>query len=220
MIIGFRKRFLFIHVPKCAGESIQQLLLEPANAGGLFLRKHATYADAERVIGSGIADFLAFSVVRNPFEQVVSFYDHLRKPLVMSRDRIERQYPGSGGRLLPHWASELAMGAPFAEFVRTTYGTGPCAAALPQAQWFGDLCSWLEDSSGSIAVRRVLRFERLQVEFESLARELGVEGSLPWRNASGPIEGRAGYRQRYDAEARRIVETRFARTLERFSYDF
>lgn len=220
MIIGFRNRFLFIHVPKCAGESIQRLLLEPANAGGLFLRKHATYLDAERVIGSGIADFLTFAVVRNPFEQVVSFYEHLRKPLRMSVAEIEAQYPGSGGRLLPYWASDLAMASEFAEFVRVAYGEDATERQLPQATWMSDLCTWLSSSDDSIAVRRILRYERLSGDFAALSSELGIEGTLPWLNASGPPDGRRSYRQRYDAESRRIVETRFARTLERFGYDF
>lgn len=220
MIIGFRKQFLFVHIPKCAGESIQELLLEVPNAGGLFLRKHARYVDAERVLGPEIARFTAFAVVRNPYEQVVSFYDHLRKPLRMSKEQLDAQYPGSGGRLLPYWASDLAMGSEFPEFVRGAYGDDAAERQLPQAWWLADLCSWLTDSTGSIAVNRVLRHERLGDDFAMLARDLGLEGELPWRNASGPVDRRREYRSRYDQSTRKIVQGRFSRTLEQFGYEF
>jgi tetratricopeptide (TPR) repeat protein len=41
MIIGFQKKFLFIHIPKCAGDSVRELLLDPANGGAQFLRAFA-----------------------------------------------------------------------------------------------------------------------------------------------------------------------------------
>lgn len=220
MIIGFRKSFLFVHIPKCAGESIRELLIRPANAGALLLSKHARYVDAERLLGPDISRFTVFAVVRNPYEQVVSFYDHLRKPLSMSKAELEAQYPGSGGRLSPEWASELAMSCGFPEFVRRAYDDGAIERKLPHIHWMADLCSWLTDSNGSIAAGRVLRHERLASDFAALAAELGLEGRLPWRNASGPKWFRPHYRRRYDEPTRRIIERRFSRTLEHFGYEF
>ena len=83
-----------------------------------------------------------------------------------------------------------------------------------------DLCGWLQDSAGSMAVGRVLRHECLSSDFAALSVDLDIECTLPWRNASRPIDGRPGYRHRYDADARRLVEIRFSRTLARFGYDF
>lgn len=219
MIIGFKKKFLFIHVPKCAGDSISELLLDPENGGAQFLRKHATFGEAERVMDCRISEFVAFAVVRNPFAQVASFYDFLRKPLRIPRDSIERQYPGTGGRLLPVWASELAMQLPFAEYIKAVYVHG-ALSEKPQGAWFFDFLSWLVAAEGAFAPVRVLRFERLSRDFAELAAELGLTGVLPWRNASrqpGPAED---YRPRYDSESRRILEAHFAPTLERFGYCF
>lgn len=215
MVIGFRKNFLFIHIPKCAGESIRELLLAPANGGGQFLQKHRGYAEAERVLGDEIRRFTVFAVVRNPYDQVLSFYEHLRKPLVMDAAAIERQYPGSNGRLLPRWASELAMRVDFAEYVRQVYGRegGPTG-------WMQDCCTWLTDQDGRLAVQRVLRYERLQEEFAALAAEIGLEGELPWRNASRPVPLRDHYRNRYDGPTRCIIETCFRPTCAAFGYEF
>jgi hypothetical protein len=218
MIIGFQKKFLFIHIPKCAGDSVRELLLDPANGGAQFLRKHSGFAEAERVMGGEIQKFPVFAVVRNPFDQVLSFYEHLRKPLRMTPEEIERQYPGTGGRLLPVWASELAMRLEFPDFVREVYAADP--GERRQAAWFGDLLNWLKSSDGNLAPVRILRFEALQKDFSNLAVELGLAGELPWRNASRPEQEAVRYSERYDAESRRIIETRFAPTMERFGYCF
>jgi hypothetical protein len=218
MIIGFKKKFLFIHIPKCAGDSIRELLLSSANGGAQFLRKHSGNIDAERVMGEEIKRFTAFAVVRNPFDQVVSFYEHLRKPLHMSPEEIERQYPGTGSRLLPVWASELAMELDFPDFVREVYSGAH--DERPQAAWFGDSLSWLTSVDGKLAPVCALRFERLREEFSKLSADLGLEGELPWRNASGDQNPRTDYRAYYDSASRGIIEARFAPTLRLFGYHF
>jgi hypothetical protein len=216
MILGFRKRFLFVHIPKCAGESITALLLNPANGGAQFLRKHSTYRDAAQALGEELGALTVFAVVRNPFAQAFSFYHHLRKPLRMTAAEIEAYYPGSKGRIAPHWASQIAMRAPFAQFVEEAYGTpsGP-------AGWLQDLCSWLSDDMGRLAVSHILRHENLSQTFPALAGRLGLAGELPWQNASLTVSSEASnYRPHYDSVSRQIIEARFKQTLETFSYTF
>jgi hypothetical protein len=96
MVIGTDRKFLFIHVPKCAGESITEVLLRPENGGRMFLGKHFTYLQAADALGESIHDLYSFAVVRNPYEQVLSFYEHLRKPLFVPAEELELQYPGWG----------------------------------------------------------------------------------------------------------------------------
>ena len=108
-------------MPKCVGESITQLILDPRNGGRPFLNKHSAYEAARSVLGSTADDLLAFSVVRSPFAQVLSFYEHLRKPLFVSREAPLAQYPGSNGRIAPYWASDLGCSSTFRRMcVRST----------------------------------------------------------------------------------------------------
>jgi hypothetical protein len=217
MVIGYRRRFLFIHVPKCAGESIAAILRHEANGGARLGRKHATWSDAKAILGEDLASFTTLAAVRNPFDQVVSFYEHLRKPLVMDAAAIERQFPGSGGRITPVWASELAIGLDFPAWVRRVYASeGPEA----DRRIFADLGRWIDGADGRIAVQRVLRFERLADDWADTARALGLQGDLPHENASMRDRGPYAYRVRYDAATRAIVERHFAATLAAFSYAF
>lgn len=216
MILGFRKRFLFVHIPKCAGESITAVLLNRRNGGAQFLRKHSTYRDAVQAMGDEITALSVFAVVRNPFAQVFSFYEHLRKPLRMTAAEIEVYYPGSGGRIAPYWASEIAQQRPFARFVEEAYGNPSGADG-----WLQDLCTWLCDETGRVAVPHILRYENLGQTFPSLADQLGITGELPWRNASRMESAEeSDYRAHYDSVSRHIIETRFKPTLEMFGYAF
>ena len=147
MIISFKKKILFIHIPKCAGESITELLLEENNCGGQFLQKHSIYSQAERILGEEITRFTSFAVIRNPYEQVFSFYEHLRKPKFMDLSLLERQYPGSGGKLQPRLASDLAVKCDFPDYVRQLYTDTPQLHV-----WMRDLCEWLRNIEGNIMV--------------------------------------------------------------------
>lgn len=215
MIISFSKRFLFVHVPKTAGESLRELLLNPTNGGAQFMRKHASYAEARGILGAEMGRFTTFAVVRNPFDQVVSFYEHLRKPLHMTVEEIEQQWPGSNGKVVPHWASELAMRLPFPDYIQRVYAEPEGPSHLLR-----DQCAWLVDPAGQDASMRLLRFENLAGEFSALAAELTLEGSLPWRNESRARQDRGRHREWYDEASRAVIARHFSRTLERFGYEF
>jgi hypothetical protein len=215
MIISFKKNFLFIHIPKCAGESITELLLDTNNYGGQFLKKHSTYSQAERLLGKELKRFNCFAVVRNPYEQVFSFYEHLRKPLGINSALLEQQYPGSGGKLQPEFASRIAMECDFNLYVKTVYSKQSKVHV-----WMCDLCDWLTDIEGKIAITHILQYERLNQDFQLLSRYLNLVGTLQWRNCSRDISTISKYRLAYDAESRSIVQRHFCRTIDTFGYEF
>lgn len=220
MIISLRRNFVFIHVPKCAGESITDVLLKPVNGGALLVSKHAGIRSLAPVLGDEIQRFLVFAVVRNPFDQAVSFFEHLRKPAWMSRAQLEAQYPGSNGRIIPGWASDLACSVDFPGFAREVYGAHGDPAGRSHEWWFRDIADWVTRADGSLAVDRILRYENLAGDFARLSAELGLTGDLPHLNRSGRAAGASSYRGQYDTVARDLVETRFRASLELFGYQF
>lgn len=213
MILGLRRRFLFVHVPKCAGESISALLCSPANGGIAILRKHGEYASAAELLGPELARLRSFAVVRNPFDQLLSFYEHLRKPLYLEAAALQRQYPEFRGLLHPGWACELALALSFPAWLAAVH-----ADPRSRSGMLRDISCWLTPPAGAPELARVLRFERLAEEFAALAAELGLKGSLPHANASRQA-GRS-YRDHYDAASRALVEERCSASLERWGYRF
>ncbi|ETX27241.1 sulfotransferase family 2 domain-containing protein [Roseivivax isoporae] len=84
-------RFIYLHVPKTGGNTIQSLLLDLSDdrkvctghqdgrdrfevRGPVTPRKHATLADYTRRLGMGLDDCRVIISVRHPFERLVSAY--------------------------------------------------------------------------------------------------------------------------------------------------
>lgn len=67
-------------------------------------------------------------------------------------------------------------------------------------------------------IDHVVRFERLQEDFDAVMAKLRLPGTtLPRANVTGRDPD---YRSYYDAEARRTVESLFALDLQQFGYQF
>jgi len=211
MIINFKDSYLFVHIPKCAGESMKELLMSDANKGVHFLGKHDYLTAALDVMGNKINDFTTFAVVRNPFSQVVSFYEHLRKPLYVPKAKLKKQYPGFQGALSPRRTAELAMKLDFNSWVKEIY-----VNREKYHEWHGDQVNWLTDKHNILRVDRTLKFESLNEDFAKIQEELGIKGKLPHKNKSKKLN----YQEYYDEETREIIEREFQPTLKLFDYNF
>ena len=211
MIINFQDSYLFVHIPKCAGESMKELLISDENKGVHFLGKHDYLRAALDVMGSKINDFTTFAVVRNPFSQVVSFYEHLRKPLYVPKAKLKKQYPAFQQALSPQKTAKLAMKLDFNSWVKEIY-----LNREKYHEWHGDQLNWLTDKHNILRVDRVLKFESLNEDFAKLQEELGIKGKLPHKNQSKKLN----YQEYYNEETREIIEREFKPTLKLFDYNF
>jgi hypothetical protein len=72
------------------------------------------------------------------------------------------------------------------------------------------------DRDGRLAVDFVGRFERLEPDFDAVARRLGVSRTLPVRNQSPHRD----YRTYYDTESQAIVADFYRKDVDLFAYRF
>jgi hypothetical protein len=70
---------------------------------------------------------------------------------------------------------------------------------------------------GGPTVEKVLRQENLAEEYRAMAEELGIDGELGMYNVSSK---RDFYRDVYDDETRRLVETFLREDLVNLGYEF
>jgi len=200
-MISFQKRFLFVHIPKTAGNSIQGILrnysedeivaLRGEQDGierfGLRnpnykIRKHSTLAEYRAALGEDRFHRLyKFTCVRNPWDRMVSYYFRPTQH-IGELDRKE-------------FRKVISKALSVADYLRLDKG----------------------DDDPFANVDYIIRFERLADDFRSVCAILGIPPvSLPQYNRSSRVH----YSKYYDDKLRELVRKRFAGEIERFDYTF
>ncbi len=173
-MISDRHRAIFVHIPKCAGQSVEMAFLSdnglswetraplllrpnPDPARGPPRLAHLTAADyvaCGHVSPKTFADYFTFSVVRDPWARAVSLYRHLA-PNISFRDFAMRWLP-----------EQLA--AP---------GEAP-------SFWFVRQQADFVTQGERVVVNDILRFETLKEEFGRVVAATGLRSPLPHANRS------------------------------------
>ena len=200
-MISFQKQFLFVHIPKTAGNSIQSILRDYSEDEIVALRgkqdgierfglrnpnykvrKHSTLAEYRMALGEEqFRSLYKFACVRNPWDRMVSYYFRPTRDL-MSWNRKE-------------FKKMILNVFSVADYLRLAEGE--------------------EDPFRNVDY--VMRFETLVDDFRHVSAALDIPAaSLPQYNRSS----REHYAKYYDDELRELVRKRFAPEIERFGYTF
>ena len=200
-MISLQKSFLFVHIPKTAGNSIQTVLRDYSEDQLLALRKeqdeikrfglrnpkykikkHSTLSEYRDALGEEqFRNLYKFTCVRNPWDRMVSYYfTPTQNPEKWSR----RNFLGL-----------ISQAVSVAEYLR-----------LDENE---------EDPFGNVDY--LMRFENLTDDFRTVCGQLEISpAALPQHNRSS----RDHYSKYYDDELRELVRTKFAAEIDRFGYTF
>lgn len=207
-MISRRLGCIFVHIPKTGGTSIEDVLwpgdrtegdlwagLVDAHrnkyqTGGL---QHLLARQIRAEVGPAtFAACFKFTVVRNPFDRLVSQYAYTM------RARPDLQA----------WLG-LAPDAGFSAYLGRI-------GERPHVQWERQV-RFLDDESGRCLVDFVGRYERLDADFAAVLLRLGLPPSpLPHANRGD----RGPYRDYYGPADRARVERLYGDDLDRFGYTF
>jgi len=200
-MISFQKRFLFVHIPKTAGNSIQSVLRDYSEDEIVALRgeqdgierfglrnpnykikKHSTLPEYRAALGEErFHSLYKFTCVRNPWDRMVSYYFTPTK-------RVEAWNRKEFCKAISNVLSA-------ADYLRLDRGEG--------------------DPFGNVDY--IMRFENLGEDFRAVCAALGLRATpLPQYNRST----REHYSKYYDDNLREFVRKRFALEIERFGYTF
>ena len=180
-------RFIFIHINKTGGSSIEKALNIPSD--------HKTALEKAEEIGHKAWNKkFTFTVIRNPWDKVVSQYYYRLKT-----NQTDLQKNSIG----------------FREWVIRAYGDQD-VHYYDIPKMFMPQIDWITDENGNILVDEIIRFENLESEFNDVLEKLGKNVILPHVKKSN----RGNYREYYDAGTIEIVRNWFQRDIERFGYQF
>lgn len=202
-MISIQKQFLFIHVPKTGGNSIQNVLkrysedeivINGAHQDGVErfglrnsryeVSKHSPLSKYQSVMEPDVFNALfKFAVIRNPWDMLVSFY------------------------FSPHGAVRVWDRGDFLNMVK----------GIPTMRYFitGSHSKAQKRLDGDIDF--LMRFERLDQDFKLVCERVGIPYvRLPHRNKSE----RAHYSSYYDEELKEIVRNKFQEEIAFGDYCF
>jgi hypothetical protein len=200
-MISLQKRFLFVHIPKTAGNSIQSALRDYSEDQLVALReeqdgierfglrnpnykikKHSTLGEYRDALGNEqFRNLYKFTCVRNPWDRIVSYYfTPTQSPETWDQKKFRRI---------------ISKAVSVADYLRLDQGK--------------------EDPFSNVVY--IMRFENLVDDFRTVCGRLGISPeTLPRYNRSS----REHYSKYYDDELRELVRARFAAEIERFGYTF
>lgn len=204
-MISHPHKFIFVHIPRTGGTSLSETLAGfgiqkqgKANFDSIYF-KHATAKDLKRMLGDEFDTFFRFSVVRNPWDWVVSNYyfnGGLHRPFVANSP-----VPHAGKQ--PPWVG--AMG--FHRWVEWWL------TVLKPTQM-----QMIADDDGHLLVNEVLRFEALELDQARLGDMLGL--ALPVLPTLKQSHRPQSYRDVYDSRTAELVAHHFSAEIAAFGYSF
>ena len=196
-MINHTHKFIFIHIPKTGGTSIES-----------FLGRADDYENKHDSLGTILekfpyaSNYFKFSVVRNPYDLTVSMYNYMWKS--------EYDWP-------KHWrkTSKLAN-LSFKQWVHHRNFKTPTIHSIHINEDGGVQGTQLSFFD-NIKLDFICKFENLQEDFNAVCDKIKIpKQKLPHKNKTK----RKHYTEYYDEETKSIVAEKYAKDIEYFGYEF
>lgn len=218
---------LFVLTPHTASSAVGKVLRE--QLGGAWLptghvenrrgrvvvrQKHSTATELVRhdvVTRRQLEQLHVFTTVRNPFDRLVTVYHKRRDSWAALADDPDSWVHVDGAVDLDDL--RRAADLPFTGWVREHYLGDRRRRAAVRLGLYSMYRRYIRDAD------TVMRFERVQEDFDGVLRAAGIEPiAIP---AFNPTTGRStDYRDHYDEPSRRLVERAARWDLRTFDYAF
>lgn len=213
-MISHRHRAIFVHIPKCGGQSVEQAFLDdlglswsqraplllgrnPSKGMGPPRLAHLSAADYTRhhfVTDEMWSRYFTFAVVRGPVARAVSMFNHLR-PVENLQTFIHDWLP--------------------AEFARAPAYRTPGHDNPGKYHFVRPQSDFITGADDRILVDRIVRLEDLATAWPEIQSHATLASALPHRNASEPYATPRDL-TRHDLDR---IAALYARDFDMFGYE-
>ena len=190
-MINNKHNFIFIHIPKTAGTSIESVF-------GKCRAKHKTIKKTLRDIPQGKTheDYFKFTFIRNPWDRIVSLYEYLKREAIQADKAF----------------------LDFHEWVVTVVCKRHSERRNMnnERRHFATYCDWLEPSNIGDTFY-IGRFENLQESFDIICDKIGHDQvKLPHKLKSKRVH----YTDYYDKSIEELVYNKYRDDIDKFNYKY
>ena len=185
---------IFVHIPKCAGVSVNKTIF--GNLGGA----HKTLKDYRVIFGKKKFDsFFKFTIVRNPWDRLVSAFHFLKKGGMNWADN--------------EWAMKnISEFKDFNTFVKSWLNEDN----IWKYHHFRPQYHYITLNGKNIAVDYVGHLESINTDFKIITQKIGIDAELGKENTSR----REDYQKYYNTETVKIVSEVYKKDIELLGYDY
>lgn len=193
-MISHTHKFIFIHIPKTGGTSIEKVLSRYQTNNESRLHIPLGYYD-----DSLYRDYYKFAFVRNPWEKLVSQYFFTQKL------KEKRGLPPYNKSFKEFILEITGWSKGFVNFKNYKPWKNPWQ--LP----------WIYDNNNNVGIDFIGRFENLQQDFKKVCHQLNLDiYKLPTLNNVA----REDYQHYYDNNTIETVREMYSDDINRFNYSF
>lgn len=183
---------LFIHISKAGGTSVKNWLLKNFN----IKKVKQTHCKIIHVQEQTNVKFdMHFATIRNPFSRVHSWYWF----------HVQGGFKKDSEPTTPYWINAKEVG--FNEWLRNC----PKDGNIKNSIWWNQV-DFIDINLPHITCK----IENINKEFKKIQRHLKCNQPLPVSNKSNHNH----YREDYENDTKKIIETHFKKDLDYFNYDF
>lgn len=210
-MISHKHKFIFIHIPKTGGTSIESLFFPKAKQFA-EKRRHMKLLDYEDKFFD-FSNYFKFSFTRNPWSMTLSMYKYLWEsnhtfPTRWRSNKTKFKYFYIGfsdyvKTYLPNYPTIRSM-----DIISSADREAPIPKSDTLLQWTTGK-NWSLDFIG--------KFENLQKDFNVVCDKIKIpRQQLPHHNRTE----HENYTEYYDEETKQIVAEKYAKDIEYFGYEF
>lgn len=221
-MVSHKHKFIYIHIPKAAGTSIENALyrLASQSSGSDWARREKVYRNKELFdLIKTHEKYFTFTFVRNPYSKLVSlyhFYNYYRsikfKNFLMRVFRFLELNPEKIYKKIPFNQTKLKFNQPsFVDYLPQIpkYPFNDTGNAgyhfLPQTYFISDDVDYIG------------RFENIKEDFKFVCNKIKINTKeLPHINKTNHKH----YSEYYNEETRQIVSELYKEDIKRFGYQF
>ena len=201
-MISHEHKFVFIHIPKCGGTSIEWAFNAWNDSDNFFVGSGRQHWFLDQIIKANPESkgYVSFAFIRNPFSRIESEYKYAKEESHNNCNHIKSDSP---------------LNLSFKEFCKDLeYNLDHYCYHFHEKS----LCDYLLNADGSEKVNHIGRLENFQKDFNLICEKIGIPKiKLPHAFKS---HNKKCYTEYYDDETRAIVAEKYAKDIDYFGYKF